>query len=83
MILALIVLASAQTAELLPATKQQLRAITAECKVPARWLQLRKDGSVHFQPSANARYENVDCVLAKLRPYNVMAIGYVGNDPSQ
>jgi hypothetical protein len=77
-ILALIALASAHAAEPLSPTKQQLRTITAECKVPARWLHLHEDGSVHFQPPANSRYVDVDCVLTKLKPYKVMAIGFIG-----
>ena len=83
MIAVLVALVSAEATEPSPPTKQALRTITAKCKVPARWLRLRKDGSVQIRLPANPRYEDVDCLLAKLKAYNVTNLGFVGNEAGQ
>jgi len=35
---------------------------------------------VHFDPSPNEKYQNLDCALAKLKPAHAEKIGFIGNE---
>ena len=58
-----------------------LNAISDGCHLPRRALSARGE-EIHFRPEPNAKYENVDCVLKKLKstPGLPMKMGFVNNE---
>jgi hypothetical protein len=60
--------------------QQQLDEISTSCRTPREWLRLR-DGQLHIRPAVNAKYEQVECVLAELKRRHVeLPMGFVGNE---
>ena len=62
-------------------TPERARAITRGCKVPNRWLTVRKDGSVRLRLPDRAPYADVDCLLRQLRPSDEDLMSFIGNEP--
>jgi len=62
---------------------RKVQHIEQACKLTTGTLTAVGD-EVHFAPSPNEKYENVDCALAKLKKGRVEKLGFVGNeaDPS-
>ncbi len=58
----------------------ELNAISAQCGTPERWLRAQRKGGVIFRPSQTAKFEQVECLIRKLRPTGATKIGYIGND---
>lgn len=59
----------------------KLDAMSDACGAPRKWLKHRGGDTVQFQPSQNAKFEKVDCVLKQLRMSLIpMKLGFVGNE---
>jgi len=58
---------------------KKLQRIEQACKLATGTLTAVGD-EVHFAPSPNEKYENVDCALAKLKRGRVEKMGFVGNE---
>jgi len=59
----------------------EIREIARACHLPAGVLQFKQPDEVRFQPSANAKYEDIDCALAKLmKSRGTKGMGFVGNE---
>jgi hypothetical protein len=52
--------------------------IALKCNTPASWVTLEGD-EVYVQVSPQARYEDVNCVIAELRRRHVENFGFIGN----
>ena len=59
--------------------QRQLNAISSRCGTPKSWLQ-RRGKRVRLGPMRNAKYEQVDCLLAALRKMHAGSLGFVGNE---
>jgi hypothetical protein len=69
-LLALATAAQGYWAEKLPEVRlsaEERRVISRDCGIPRRWLRARPEGTVRFRPSPKARYEQVNCVVERLR----------------
>ena len=58
---------------------KKLQRIERACELSTGTLTASGD-EVHFAPSPNAKYENVDCALAKLRRGHIQKLGFIGNE---
>jgi hypothetical protein len=62
-------------------TQAKLDAMSDACRAPRTWLKHRGGEEVQFQPSPDAKYETVDCVLGKLKESLLpLKMGFVGNE---
>ena len=61
-----------------------LDAIAIKCHLPTTTFKLVGEDELHFQPSPDAKYEDVSCALAELKksPFP-MKLGFVGNEVYQ
>lgn len=59
--------------------------ISRKCKTPINWVKVGTERSVMLQPSPDASYEKVDCVLAEIKRQGDIDLGFIGNeaDPNQ
>lgn len=59
--------------------------ISRKCKTPIDWVKVGTGRSVMLQPSPDAPYEKVDCVLAEIKRRGNIDLGFIGNeaDPNQ
>lgn len=64
-----------------PLDEATLKSVLKECdwRIQDGTFALGSDEELQFQPSADAEYERVDCVMTALRPYSPR-IGFVGNE---
>ena len=57
--------------------------IRLQCRVPASWLHIRRDG-VHLAPSKNVDLHRVDCILAAMKAtaieHGYTPVELVGNE---
>ena len=63
--------------------KRATAQITDECHVARSSLREDRLGVIHFRPKPNARYEDVDCVLGKLKERLLVGkkpMAFVGNE---
>ena len=60
-------------------TFTEATAIARECGVSAQSIRYDENGEAFIRPPRNARFEDVDCLLAKLKPYT-KRMGFVGNE---
>jgi hypothetical protein len=59
----------------------ELEKIAVGCGMPAKTLTLDASGDVRFQPSPDAKYERVDCVLEALKKAGMATnMGFVGSE---
>ncbi|MBV9841131.1 MAG: hypothetical protein JOY99_06305 [Sphingomonadaceae bacterium] len=72
-----LVTSSAEAAQ--SALSRKVQRIEHACNLPAGTITAVAD-EVHFAPSPNEKYENVDCALAKLKKGHVEKLGFVGNE---
>ncbi|WP_066479488.1 MULTISPECIES: hypothetical protein [unclassified Sphingomonas] len=62
-------------------TQTELDAMTDFCNAPRHWLRHLGGEEVAFQPSPEAEFEKVDCVLKRLRASIIPTkLGFVGNE---
>jgi hypothetical protein len=59
--------------------QHQLDAVSDGCSTPRTWLR-DVGGFIHIQPEPTARYDQVDCVLAKLKKRHAGYMGFEGNE---
>ena len=59
--------------------------ISRKCKTPIDWVKVGTGRSVRLQPSPDASYEKIDCVLAEIKRQDDIDLGFIGNeaDPNQ
>ena len=59
--------------------------ISRKCNTPIDWVKVGTGRSVMLQPSPDASYGKVDCVLAELRRKGDIDLGFIGNeaDPNE
>jgi hypothetical protein len=60
-------------------SQHQLDAVSDGCSTPRTWLR-NVDGFIHIQPDPTARYDQIDCVLAKLKKRHAGYMGFEGNE---
>jgi hypothetical protein len=61
-------------------SNRELGAISAQCHSPRNWLRYGPTGELHIRPSRTAKYQQVDCILSKLKLRGAQPIGFVGNE---
>jgi len=59
--------------------QHQLDAVSDVCSTPRAWLR-DVGGVIHIQPEPTARYDQIDCVLAKLKTRHAGYMGFEGNE---
>lgn len=59
--------------------------ISRKCKTPIDWVKVGTGRSVMLQPSPDASYGKIDCVLAEIKRQDDIDLGFIGNeaDPNQ
>lgn len=80
MIIAPILLLAAQP-ERPKLTPHDGEIITKECNLPVESLNFRESGEVWVSVPANAQYNDVDCMLGKLKAFTA-PIFFIGNERS-
>jgi hypothetical protein len=61
--------------------RSQLDAIATQCQLPPSVFEIKPPDDLHFRPSPDARYEDVDCAISALRKANLpLKLGFVGNE---
>jgi hypothetical protein len=88
-ILMLVFTLSACSGQVSPTTNSNTHAgrvaildqIAKKCNLPSTTFELVGLDEMHFRPSADARYEDVDCALRELKksPFP-MKMGFIGNE---
>ena len=62
-------------------TQAKLDIISDACRTPRKWLRHLGGDEVQIKPAKTAKYEQVDCVLAKLKATDIsMKFGFIGNE---
>jgi hypothetical protein len=61
-------------------SNRELAAISAQCHSPRNWLRYSSTGELHIRPSRTAKYQQVDCILSKLKLRGAQPMGFVGNE---
>lgn len=54
--------------------------ISKKCKTPVGWVKAGSGRTVMLQPSPDAPYDKVDCVLAELKRAGDVDLGFIGNE---
>lgn len=59
--------------------------IARKCKTPVDWVKVGTGRSLTLEPSRDASYAEVDCILAELKRTDGIELGFIGNeaDPNQ
>jgi hypothetical protein len=71
----------ANSASTRPDMRTQLDAIARQCRLAPGVFEVRPPDDLHFRPSPDARYEDVDCAIAALNKANLpLKLGFVGNE---
>ena len=61
--------------------QKALDAIATGCHLPTSVFKLENTGEVHFQPSPDAKFENVDCAVKAAQAAHLFTkIGFVGHE---
>ena len=60
--------------------KQLPVKIAKHCNTPVEWLTVSGDDEIRLQPTPEADFNKVDCVLAQLKKYDGIKLGFVGNE---
>lgn len=61
-------------------TARQLEAVSAHCHSPRHWLSYGPNGQLHVRPSAEAKYQQVDCMLSQLKARRAAPMAFAGNE---
>lgn len=72
--LAVATMVSAESLQSLP------KRIAKRCGTPPEWVSVAGKDEVHLQPSPEADYAKVDCILAQLRREKGIKLGFIGNE---
>jgi hypothetical protein len=59
--------------------------VARKCHTPIEWLSVQQPDEVHLQPTPDADFSKVDCVLGYVTKLTGLKLGFVGNeaDPNQ
>lgn len=61
--------------------RSQLDAIATQCGLSPSVFELRLPDDLHFRPSPDAKYEDVDCAIKALQKAKLpLKVGFVGNE---
>jgi hypothetical protein len=59
----------------------ELAAVSDQCHSPRNWLRYSPTGELHIRPGRTAKYQQVDCILGKLKLQGAqIPMGFVGNE---